>query len=189
MFGATRRRVVYQFSAKRFRRDNITLTKQAERARAVQAGEKQVKGTRFVKTRGGRPVVDEDAIQQARNTAGIKGYVTNLPIELMNGAEVIKQYHQLWRVEQSFRMSKHDLAARPMYHHDADAINAHLTIVYAALALARYLQAATGKSLKTIITTLRPLRDTTIEISGHQLTAKPDIPDTTHTLITNITGH
>ena len=133
--------------------------------------------------------MDEDAIQQARNTAGLKGYVTDIPESLMDGAEVIRQYHQLWRVEQSFRMSKHDLAARPMYHHDHEAINAHLTIVYAALALARYLQAVTGKSLKTIITTLRPLRGITIEISGHQLTAKPAIPDTTHTLITNITGH
>ena len=64
-------------------------------------------------------------------------------------------------------MSKHDLAARPMYHHDHEAINAHLTIVYAALALARHLQAVTGISLKRIIRTLRPLQHATVHIAGH----------------------
>lgn len=76
-----------------------------------------------------------------------------------------------------------------MRHRDAEALNAPLTIVYAALTLTRNLQTITGASLKTIITTLRPLRDMTIEISGHQLTAKLAIPDTAHTLIVNITGY
>ena len=43
--------------------------------------------------------------------AGIKGDTTNLTsltVEFVIGA-----YHQLWRIEKSFRMSKHDLQARP----------------------------------------------------------------------------
>ena len=38
------------------------------------------------------------------------------------------------------------------------AIEAHLTVVFAALAVARELQAATGVSLKKLVQTLRPLR-------------------------------
>jgi len=44
---------------------------------------------------------------------------------------------------QSFRMSKHDLRARPVFHHTHDAIEAHLTMVMASLAVARYLQDTT----------------------------------------------
>ena len=49
----------------------------------------------------------------------------------------IGAYHQLWQVEKSFHMSKSDLKARPIYHHKPDSIEAHLTIVFAALAIAR----------------------------------------------------
>ncbi len=75
---------------------------------------------------------------------GLKGYVTNIPVALMSAAEVIASYHDLWHVEQSFRMSKTDLAARPMFHHTREAIEAHLTIVFAALAIARHLQTPPG---------------------------------------------
>ena len=45
-------------------------------------------------------------------------------------------------LEQSFRMSKTDLAARPMFARKRDAIEAHLTIVFTALAVAREAHAA-----------------------------------------------
>ena len=62
----------------------------------------------------------------------------------MDGAAVIAAYHDLWQVEKSFRMSKSDLRARPIFHHRRDAIEAHLTVVFAALAVSRYLQDLTG---------------------------------------------
>ena len=34
---------------------------------------------------------------------------------------------QLWHIEKAFRMSKHDLQARPIYHHLRESIDAHLT--------------------------------------------------------------
>ena len=91
----------------------------------------------------------------------------------MGAGEVIESYHDLWRVEQSFRMSKTDLRARPMFHHTRDAIEAHLTVVFAALALARHLQEATGLSIRKIVQTLRPLQ------SSHHSPAKPckAVPD------------
>jgi transposase len=48
---------------------------------------------------------------------------------------VIDTYHRLFQIEKSFRMSKHDLRARPIYHHKRESIEAHLTIVFAALAI------------------------------------------------------
>ena len=89
----------------------------------------------------------------------------------MGAGEVVSSYHELWQVEASFRMSKHDLRARPVFHHTHDATWAHLTVVMAALAVARYLQEATGISIKRVICALKPLQDVTINIDGHHLTA------------------
>ena len=47
-----------------------------------------------------------------------KGYTTNLTTA--SAEFVIDAYHQLWRIEKAFRMSKHDLQARPIYHHTAN---------------------------------------------------------------------
>ena len=68
-------------------------------------------------------------------------------------------------------MSKHDLRARPVFHHTRDAIEAHLTVVMASLAIARHLQEATGISIKRIIRALKPLQEVTINLNGHHLTA------------------
>jgi len=68
-------------------------------------------------------------------------------------------YHDLYQVERLFRMAKSDLAARPIFHRLRDSIEAHLTIVFAALAVSREAQARTGLSINKIVKTLRPLRD------------------------------
>jgi transposase len=68
--------------------------------------------------------------------SGFKGYVTNIPAGIMPAVEVIGSYHDLWHVEQTFRMAKTDLQARPIFHRTRDAIEAHLTVVFTALAMA-----------------------------------------------------
>lgn len=181
-------RAVWAYSRKRAARDNKTLTAQENRAKAVVAGEKPARRPRFVTIKGGAAVLNDKDLQRARSLAGLKGYVTNIPASVMPAAEVIASYHDLWRVEQSFRMSKTDLRARPMLHHDRDAIQAHLTVVMTALALARHLQELTGLSLKKIIHTLRPLQEITVTIAGHEhLAADPLTPAAKHILET--TGH
>ena len=109
-------RAVWAYSEKRAARDNRTLDAQESRARAIIAGEKQPKRTRFVTTRAGDAALDEASLARARSLVGLKGYVTNIPSRLMGAAEVVSSYHELWHVEQSFRMSKHDLRARPVFH-------------------------------------------------------------------------
>ena len=47
--------------------------------------------------------------------------------------------------------------------------------MFAALAVARHLQDATGITIKKLVRTLRPLRTVTIAIGGHTLTAEPQI--------------
>ena len=79
-----------------------------------------------------------------------------------------------------------DLQARPIFHRERDAVEAHLTVVFTALAINRYLYAATGITLKKLVQTLRPLRDVTIQISGQQITATPKISAQTQKILTNL---
>lgn len=169
-------RAVWAYSRKRAARDGKTLTLQENRARAVIAGEKAARTPRFVKTTGDARSLDEAALARARQLAGLKGYVTNLPVHVMDPGEVIGSYHDLWHVEQSFRMSKSDLAARPMFHRTRDAIEAHLTIVFTALAVSRAVQARTGLAIRNVIKQLRPLRSATIAINGTTQTFPPAVP-------------
>ena len=73
-------------------------------------------------------------------------------------------------------MAKSDLKARPIFHRTKDSIEAHLTIVFAALAISREAQQRTGSSIKKIINTLRPLRSAIITSGGSTTTAAPAIP-------------
>ena len=171
-------RAVWAYSTKRAVRDNKTLTLQENKARAVIAGEQTARTPRFVKTRNGAAELDEASLARARRLVGLKGYVTNIEASIMPAPEVIASYHDLWHVEQSFRMSKTDLRARPMFARTRDAIEAHLTIVFTALAVSRTVQNRTGLSLRRFLRTLKPLRSATVEINGVITTIPPALnPD------------
>jgi hypothetical protein len=166
-------RAVWAYSTKRAVRDTKTLNLQENKAGAVVAGEKTARTPRFIKNRNGSQEFDEASMQRARRLVGLKGYVTNIDAAHMPAPEVIASYHGLWQVEASFRMSKSDLAARPMFARTRDAIEAHLTIVFTALALSREVQNRTGLSLRRFLRTLKPLRSATIDTNGVIATYPP----------------
>ena len=179
-------RAIWAYSAKRARRDQKTLYAQEARARAVINGDRAAKSTRFVKTHAGDRVLDEASLARAQSLVGLKGYVTNIATTAMPAAEVIAKYHDLWHVERSFRMSKSDLRARPMFHRARDAIEAHLTIVFTALAVAHNIQERSGLAIAKVIKQLRPLRSATIAINGATETFPPEIPAPQRKILTSL---
>ena len=185
---ARSRRVVYQYVFKRAQHDNRAINAMIARAEKVADGTRAAKKDRFVKLTGAAPEVDWALVDRARSLAGIKGYVTNIAPEVMNGPAVVAAYKDLYQVERSFRMAKSDLRARPIFHHQRDSIEAHLTIVFAALALSREAQARTGLSIKKTLTTLRPLRSAVLAIGDHTTTALPHIPPDVRELLTHLQG-
>jgi len=180
---ARERRVVYQWSFKRQKRDNRAINKMIERAEKVADGTRPLKKDRFVKIDGATRGVDWDLVERARQLAGLKGYVSNLTTDTMTGQAVISAYHDLWQVERSFRMAKSDLRARPVFHHQRDSIEAHLTVVFAALAISRHLQDTTDVSIKKLVRTLRLLRTVQINVGGHIITAAPQITGTARDIL------
>jgi transposase len=181
---------VYQWSFKRNKRDDRTINLMIAKAEKIATGQAPLKKARFLKVTGATKALDQATIERARQLAGLKGYVTNLPTETMTGQGVISAYHDLWQVEASFRMTKSDLRARPVFHHQREVIEAHLSVVFAALAIGRHLQHATGISVKKIVQTLRAARSATIEINGQRLTLDPELTDTTRNILSQLKdGH
>jgi transposase len=74
-------------------------------------------------------------------------------------------------------MSKHDLQVRPIYHHQRDSIEAHLTIVFAALAISRWIEDTTGWSIRKFVRTARRYRTIEIQTGTHTVTAADPLPD------------
>jgi hypothetical protein len=75
------------------------------------------------------------------------------------------------------------LRARPVFHHQREAIEARLTVVFAALAVRPYLQNWSGVSIKKLVQTLRAARSATIDINGQHLTIDSELTPTARALL------
>jgi hypothetical protein len=78
-------------------------------------------------------------------------------------------------------MSKSDLAARPIYHHKRASIDVHLTIVFAALAVTRFIEDSTGWSIHKFVRTARRYHTIQIRAGQQILTAEDPSPTTSAT--------
>jgi hypothetical protein len=166
--------IYYQYRADRARRTLAGIDEQIAKAERAVAGKVPVKRNRFITLSGGDKSVNRDLEARARTLAGWKTYITNITDPTPEF--VIGAYHQLWHIEKSFRMSKHDLRARPIYHHKRESIEAHLTLVFAALAVTRLIESRTGWSIKHFVQTARRYRTIAIRAGQHVLTAEDPLP-------------
>jgi hypothetical protein len=176
--------IFYQYRADRARRTLHGIDEQVAKAEKAVAGKVPVKRNRFITLTGATKAVNRQLEAKARALAGLKGYVTNVPD--VEARFVIDAYHRLFQIEKSFRMSKHDLRARPIYHHKRASIEAHLTIVFAALAVSRWIEDRTGWSIKKFVRTARRYRTIQIQAAEHTLTAADPLPADLHQALKSI---
>ena len=182
--------VYYQYRADRARRTLHGIDEQVAKAERAVAGQVPVKRNRFVRLVGADKSVNRTLEAKARALAGWKGYTTNLatcPDGTPVTAEfVIEAYHRLFQIEKSFRMSKHDLAARPIYHHKRESIEAHLSVVFTALAVGRLVEERTGWSIRRFVRTARRYRTVQIRAGQQIITAADPVPADLHIALTKI---
>jgi len=121
---------------------------------------KGTKRTKFIKNKDDEKteqVLNVDLIGKTKQLLGIKGYYTNLTDE--TDKTIIDHYHNLWQVEKAFRIAKSDLAMRPIYHFKKQAIEAHILICFMALAVCKYMELKTKRSIKRIVKLLKGVTD------------------------------
>ena len=176
-----RRTIIYQYRQGRAKRTLQGIDTQIAKAEKAIKGQAAVKRNRFVQLTGGTKTINRDLEAKTRALAGLKGYVTNLHAPTPD--YVLGAYHQLWKIEKSFRMSKSDLRARPIYHHKRESIDAHLTIVMAALAVSHWLERTTDTSIKKIVQTLRRHRSIAVQTGDHILHAGTPLDDDARAIV------
>ena len=144
-------RLIASYSQKRANKDRRTREKATERAKKIIASPAIVSSRyRFVKKTDDktRYELNQSLINKAKQLEGVKGYVTNTNLD---ATLIMKRYRDLWRIERAFRISKSDLMARPMYHKLDESIKAHICLVFASLAITKFIEIETGLSHKRII--------------------------------------
>ena len=82
--------------------------------------------------------LNNELIEKSNELAGYNMIVTS---ELrMSASQIYAAYHNLWRIEESFRIMKSQLDARPVYLQKQENITGHFLICYLAVLLTRLLQ-------------------------------------------------
>ena len=77
--------------------------------------------------------IDQEKIFQDSQYDGLYGVCSN--IETKSSQETIRLYRSLWRIEELFRINKHTLKMRPIYHRLPNRIKAHILICFLAYAV------------------------------------------------------
>lgn len=170
--------LVCDFSEKRYRKDKHEMEKQIAKAEKLLKEPAKAKRTKFVKSKGETNFELNNAlVEKTKKLLGIKGYYTNL--DKVDNQTIISRYHDLWHVEQAFRMAKSDLETRPIFHFKEDPIKVHVMICFMALAVCKYLEIKTGKSIKSIIKLFKSVTDARIlnNMTGEEFTMRTMIPE------------
>ena len=151
-FKITEKRIV-TYNPKLAKKQKYEIKKEVEKARLLKASQakkseygdsaKYVVFTAADKKGNGtdgkiKVTMNEELIKKSLELAGYNMLVTSEVS--MGGKDVYHAYHNLWRIEESFRIMKSQLDARPVYLQKKDTITGHFLICYLAVLLTRLLQ-------------------------------------------------
>ncbi len=111
--------------------------------------------------------IDIDKFNADEKWDGLKGYITNTNLKKN---EIIENYGHLWEIEKAFRISKHDLKVRPIYHRIQKRIEAHITINFVAYKVYKELE----RKLKEMRSDISPEKAIEIAKTIYQIETNTD---------------
>jgi transposase len=138
--------LIINYSDKRAKKDLFNRERGLKRLEKQVASGKLTKSNinkrgynKYLKIAGEMSVaIDREKFEEDAKWDGLKGYQTN-DISLSK-EDVIENYRQLWKIEKAFRISKHDLKIRPIYHRKQRRIEAHICLSFAAYKIYKELE-------------------------------------------------
>lgn len=143
--------LICSYSSVRYRKDKYEMEKQIEKAKQVIAKPSKSKKMKFTQTKGQTMELNDALIVKTQKLLGIKGYYTNLETSVADNRMIIERYHELYKVEQAFRISKNDLQTRPIFHFKEQPIKLHILICFMALVVSKHIELKTGVSIRKFI--------------------------------------
>ncbi|MBA3675423.1 MAG: IS1634 family transposase [Chitinophagaceae bacterium] len=151
--------LVCSYSSLRYRKDKYEMEKQIAKAQYVIENPSKNKKIKFTASSGQKVVLNEKLINKTKKLLGVKGYYTNLEEHVLNNENVINRYHELYRIEQAFRISKNDLQTRPIFHFKEEPIKLHLLICFMALVISKHIELQTNTSIKKFVHEAKKITD------------------------------
>lgn len=151
--------LICDFSKKRFTKDKFEMEKQIAKAKEILQLPGKRRKVKFIKTIEAKDQLNTELIDKTNILLGIKGYYTNLDNKTISNELVIERYHQLYKIEQAFRISKHDLKTRPIFHFKEDPIRLHILICFMALAVSKYVEIKTNLSIQAFLSECKKITD------------------------------
>src|SRR5699024_431927 len=126
-------------------KDKYEMQKQIDRAKTLLDQPSKVKRVKYLKSDNSNMVLNEKLIEKTTKLLGVKGYYTDIEESVSDNATIIGRYHDLYKIEQAFRVSKHDLQTRPIFHFKQEPIQLHILICFMALAVSKHIEIMTGQ--------------------------------------------
>jgi transposase len=154
--------LICSFSSLRYRKDKYEMEKQIQKAKEIVENPSKSKKLKFTKSNGQKIELNQKLIDKTQKLLGIKGYYTNLEESIVDNNTIIERYHELYKIEQAFRISKNDLQTRPIFHFKEEPIKLHLLICFMALVLSKHIELQTGISIKKFINESKKVKDARI---------------------------
>jgi len=170
--------LICSYSSVRHRKDKYEMEKQIEKAKYIINNPSKNKKLKFTKSNGQNIELNEKLIEKTRKLLGIKGYYTNLKEAVAANNTIIARYHELYKIEQAFRISKSDLQTRPIFHYKEEPIKLHLLICFIALVISRHAELCTGLSTREFTHQCKKVTDARLK---NKLTGKEIKIRATHT--------
>lgn len=142
-----REKRVCTFNPKLQRKKLMEINRMVEKAKKLKASQakkeeygESSKYVSFTDNKGNKAkvVINEEAIEKDRQAAGYNMLVTSE--YKMEDKAIYEAYHNLWRIEESFRVMKSELDARPVFLQKEESIKGHFLICYATILLIRLFQ-------------------------------------------------
>jgi transposase len=151
--------LICSYSSLRYRKDKHEMEKQIAKAHYAIENPSKSKKIKFTSSSGEKMELNQKLINKTKKLLGIKGYYTNLDKKVLDNQMVIARYHELYKIEQAFRISKNDLQTRPIYHFKEEPIKLHMLMCFMALVASKHIELQTNMSIKKIIHEAKKITD------------------------------
>lgn len=140
------RRLIVKYSAKRARKDARDRKKAIDKLKKKLSKKKNPKeymsnygNRKYLRVEGAVKIaLNEEKIEQASRWDGLHGVLSNA--KNLEEQEILRQYNHLWEVENAFRITKHDLKVRPVFHWKPRRVKAHIAISFISYTLVKHLE-------------------------------------------------
>ena len=151
--------LICSYSSLRYRKDKYEMEKQIEKAKYIIQYPSKTKKLKFTKSTSNKIELNNQLINKTQKLLGIKGYYTNLKESKLSNTAIIERYHELYKIEQAFRIAKSDLQTRPIFHYKEDPIKLHLLICFMSLVVSKHIELKTKFSIRKFIHECKKITD------------------------------